>query len=116
MTEQRHFETTIEYRARPPRIRKRSGNCKEQAAQRAQKEIENLQAAISDLERGILALQLDMDAEHTIARARDPSHFGYPIAVRTMAARRDNLKVTLATLSKRLSELTDATGKVDLPD
>jgi hypothetical protein len=116
MTEQRHFETIIEYRARPPRTRERSGNRKEQDAQRAQKEIENLHATIFDLERGVLALQLEMDAEHTIARARDPSHFGYPIAVRTMAARRDNLKVTLATLSKRLSELTESTGKIDPPD
>jgi hypothetical protein len=109
MTEQRHFETTTEYRARSPRTRNRSGNREEQDAQRGQKEIENLQATISDLERCVLVLQLDMAAEHTIARARDPSHFGCPIAVRTMTVRRNNLNVTLTTLSKRLSELTEPT-------
>jgi hypothetical protein len=62
---------------------------------------------IAELERGILALQLSIDAALAIVRVRDPSHQDYPIVARALAGRRDNLKLTLVALSKRLAELTE---------
>jgi hypothetical protein len=120
MTEQYYFETAgTEQRDLPSPVRERSRKHNERDQGRVQRkhaaavrEIANLQAAITDLERVVLALQLNIDAELESAGVRDPSHFGYPIVARTLALRRDNLKVTVAVLSTRLAELTATAGRV----
>jgi len=47
----------------------------------------------------------DIAAEEEQAGVFDPSQAGYPILARTLAARRDNLKQTIAALERRLSDL-----------
>jgi hypothetical protein len=61
---------------------------------------------IANLEQEVANLDDGISSELTLARVRDPSHFAYPISVRTMQARRENLKTTIAALSNRLA-LTD---------
>jgi hypothetical protein len=78
---------------------------------RLQKEIEVKRAAaararslIADLERQAASLDDTIGNVLTRARVRDPSDCAYPIEARTMGARRDNIKSTIAVLSGWLTE------------
>jgi hypothetical protein len=62
-------------------------------------------AAICEFECAVLDLDLQITAELEYARVRDPSHFAYPIAIRTMVARRDNMKATFVALSEQLARI-----------
>jgi hypothetical protein len=80
---------------------------------REQREIEakrqtaiRLRMMIASIERDIANLDASISSELALARVRKPSHFAYPIAARTMQARRENLKATVTALSDRLA-LTD---------
>jgi hypothetical protein len=75
----RHFETT-----------RTGGN-----------EAERLAALLADLHRAVRNLELTIEEEEDRIGNRDPSHYAYPIVARTMAARRDNLKATIAALEHR---------------
>jgi cell division protein FtsB len=82
---------------------------------RKQREIEikrraatQLRTMIVTLEREVANLDDGISSELILARVRDPSHFAYPISVRTMQARRENLKATIAALSDRLALTDDA--------
>src|SRR5947207_14428489 len=104
MSELQYYETT-----KAARIRQRLREGPEQTAYRKReavmRNLTNLQKTIADVERVILALQLSINAETANARGHDPLQCGYPIAARTLASRRDNLKLTLAALSDRLAQL-----------
>jgi len=82
MTHQRHFGT-----ASPSR----------EAAQ--------TRSLIADIDRIVQILDGDIAAEEKQARVFDPSQTGYPTLARTLAARRDNLRETIAALERRLSDL-----------
>ena len=60
---------------------------------------------IADITRVVQILDGDIAAEEEQARIFDRSRFDYPILARTLAARRDNLKGTIAALEKRLSDM-----------
>jgi hypothetical protein len=60
---------------------------------------------IADIGRIVQILDTDIAAEEEQARVFDPSQAEYPMLARTMAARRDNLRETIAALERRLSEL-----------
>jgi hypothetical protein len=60
---------------------------------------------IADIGRIAQILDTDIAAEEVQARVFDPSQAVYPMLARTMAARRDNLRETIAALERRLSEL-----------
>jgi hypothetical protein len=60
-----------------------------------------------DIDRIVQMLDSDIAAEEEQAGVFDPSQAGYPIPARTLAARRHNLKETIAALERRLSDLTD---------
>ena len=75
----------------------------------AQREATQIGTMLSDLDRTIQLLECDIALYETNARVKDSAYFGYPIAARTMAARRDNLKMTVALLERRLSDLESAT-------
>jgi hypothetical protein len=73
---------------------------------RLQKEIEVKRATaararslIEDLERQAASLDDTIGDVLSRARVRDPSDCAYPIEARTMGARRDNIKSTIAALS-----------------
>ncbi len=71
----------------------------------AQREATQIGTMLSDLDRTIRLLERDITLHVTNARVKDNAYFGYPIAARTMAARRDKVKMTIAVLEQRLSEL-----------
>ena len=71
----------------------------------AQREATQIGTMLSDLDRTIRLLERDIALHEASARVKDPAYFGYPLAARTMAARRDKVKMTIAVLERRLSEL-----------
>ena len=61
-----------------------------------------LRTVIADLGQEIANLDISIASELALARVRDRAHFAYPISVRMMQARRENLKASVAALSDRL--------------
>ena len=117
MTKQCHFET-VKIKCgnnHPGRIRAILAKRQAQNEAREQREIEikrraatQLRTMIVTLEREVANLGDGISSELMLARVRDPSHFAYPISVKTMQARRENLKATIAALSDRLALTDDA--------
>jgi hypothetical protein len=62
---------------------------------------------MDDLNRTICILNCDIATEEERARVFERSDAMYPILARTLAARRDNLKVTVAALEQRLAKLRE---------
>lgn len=62
---------------------------------------------IADIGRVVQILESDIAAEKEEAGIFDYSHPKYPPAAITLAARRDNLRSTIAELKKRLADLSD---------
>ena len=63
-----------------------------------------LRTMIEDLKRGILLLEAELAAVETFDRQANPTKSAYPIAARTMKARRDNLVRTVLLLQGKLNE------------
>jgi hypothetical protein len=61
-----------------------------------------IQGMMADLERTIRILNIDISAELNRVGVIDKADPAYPILARTLGARRDNLKLTVATLVERL--------------
>ena len=59
---------------------------------------------IADIDRVVQILDSDIAAEEEKAVIFDSSQTEYPMLARTLAARRDNLRGTIAALKKRLSD------------
>jgi hypothetical protein len=64
---------------------------------------------IADLRRVVQVLDCDVQTEEERSRIFDRSNANYPILARTLVARRENLKVTIAALETRLSSIGPAT-------
>jgi hypothetical protein len=77
-----------------------------------QREAMQIRAMIATLDRSVSNLEAGIDAELQGARVRDPSHFAFPIAAKTMIARRDNLKTTIAALSERLAKMNPSSAQM----
>ena len=71
-----------------------------------------ISALINDLDRHVRILDCDIAAEEERARVLNPFDAAYPILARTLAARRDNLKETIAALEKWLTGHQDRTEQV----
>jgi hypothetical protein len=69
------------------------------------REAAQTRSLVADIDRIVQILDSDIAAEEEQARVFDPSQAEYPILARTLAARRDNLKETIAALERRLSDL-----------
>jgi hypothetical protein len=67
------------------------------------REAATIGAMIADMLRIVELLDGSVSAEEERTRFRDRADGRYPILARQFAARRDNLKVTIATLEARLS-------------
>ena len=76
------------------------GRIGDESALRAASQIRTL---ISDLDRIVEILNCDIATEEEHARVSDRSDVTYPLLARTLAARRDNLRDTIAVLEQRLS-------------
>jgi septation ring formation regulator EzrA len=59
---------------------------------------------IADIDRVVQIIDSDIAAEEENASVFDKSQAEYPMLARTLAARRDNLRGTIAALEKRLSD------------
>src|ERR1700729_1481300 len=84
MKHQRHFERTSDVATR-------------EAAQ--------ISTMISDLDRCVRLLDCDIAAEEERSRISDRSNSAYPMLARTLAARRDNLRDTIAALKQHLTTI-----------
>jgi ABC-type transporter Mla subunit MlaD len=78
----------------------------------ALREVARIGAFIGDLDRRAQLLDSDIAAAQESARVFNPFDAAYPVLARTLAARRDNLKATVATLEKRLASLQGRADKV----
>jgi hypothetical protein len=63
-------------------------------------------AMIADMRRVVELRDCDVGTEEERARIRDRSDARYPILAMHFAARRDNLRVTIAALEARLSSIS----------
>ena len=115
MTDADHFETveTQNGNNRPQRVRVLLAKRRVQNEARKEREIKakrrmaiRLRMMIASIEQEIANLDASISSELALARVRKASHSAYPIAARTMHARRENLKATIAVLSDRYA-LTD---------
>jgi hypothetical protein len=123
MTDQHYFETTQIASNHPGRIQVRTARRRFQDEGRIQKEIEanrrtaaQIRAMIAKLNRDVSSLDDSINADLERARFRDPSHYAYPISVRTMDARRGNLKATIAILMERLAKVDQAANDASIAD
>ena len=73
----------------------------------AERETAVIAAMMDDLCRIVEILDCDVATEEERARVFDRSDPLYPILARTLAARRDNLKLTVAALGQRLDAMAD---------
>jgi hypothetical protein len=62
-----------------------------------------LRSMIEDLKRGVLLIEADIAAVVGFERQANPTNSAYPIAARTLKARRDNLLRTILALEQRAS-------------
>jgi hypothetical protein len=76
------------------------------------REVARIGAFIGDLDRRAQLLDSDIAAAEERARVFDPFDAAYPVLARTLTARRDKLRATIATLEKRLASLQDRTELV----
>jgi hypothetical protein len=74
----------------------------------ALREAARIGALISDLDRRAQLLDRDISAEEEHALVFNLFDAAYPVLARTLAARRDNLKATIAMLEKRLPAFRNA--------
>jgi BMFP domain-containing protein YqiC len=89
MKHARHFENVV-------RISVREADC--------------IGTMISDMRRVVHVLDCDVRTEEERSRIFDRSDAHYPILARTLSARRDNLKTTIAALEARLSSIDAASS------
>jgi hypothetical protein len=75
------------------------------ASEAASPEAAKIRAMIVDIVRIIGVLDCDIATEKEGARVSNRSDAAYPILARMLAARRDNLKATVAALERRLVEM-----------
>ena len=73
--------------------------------QTAQREAVKIRTMIRDLYRTVQVLELEIVTEENRLGLHDLSNVAYPIMAKTMVARRENLKVTIAALEQRLAEI-----------
>jgi hypothetical protein len=73
----------------------------------AERDAAVIAAMMGDLCRIVEILDCDVATEEERARVFDKSDPLYPMLARTLAARRDNLKLTVAALGQRLDTVAD---------
>jgi septation ring formation regulator EzrA len=72
------------------------------------REAEKIRKMIGDLDRSVQLLNCDIANEEEWTRISDRSDAAYSLLARMLAARRDNLRETIAALEQRLSKLDQA--------
>ena len=77
----------------------------ENESEAARREVAQIRTMIVDLDQVVQILASDIATEEERSRVFDRSDPAYSILARTLAARRDNLKVTIAALEQRLENV-----------
>jgi septation ring formation regulator EzrA len=77
----------------------------ERASDVAFREAEQIRTLIADLERTVRILDCDIATEEERAGTSDRTDAAFAILARTLTARRDNLKDTIAAFEKRVANL-----------
>jgi hypothetical protein len=75
------------------------------ASATALREAAVIRSMMDDLNRTVCLIDCDIAAEEGRAPISDRSNSAYPILARTLAARRDNLRDTIAALEQRLTTI-----------
>jgi len=83
-----------------------SGNARAAAS----RQVSVIRSIIADLERTLQILRIDVHTEEERVRVFDKADSSYPILARTLSARVENLKTTVADLKERLASLTVTEG------
>jgi hypothetical protein len=81
------------------------------ASETVLREVARIRKAIVDLDRTVQFLDCDVASEEERARVSDRSDPAYPILARALAARRDNLRDTIAALEQRLATIKVPVGE-----
>ena len=66
------------------------------------------EAVLIDLKNAVALLDCSIEAELQSSPSRDPHHFAFPMTVRALIARRENLMATIAALSEELARDHDS--------
>jgi hypothetical protein len=74
----------------------------------AQREAVKIRKMIGDLDRSVQLLNCDIAIEEKRTGIADHSDIAYSILASMLATRRDNLRVTITALERRLSKLDQA--------
>lgn len=69
---------------------------------RGPQDLFRLQKMINEMRRVVASLDAEIALEENRAHVHDQSHYAYPIAAKSMRARRDNLLQTIAALDAQL--------------
>lgn len=85
-----------------------SGNAQETAL----KQVAVFGGMLNDLDRTIQMLDIDISTEEERVRVFDVCDPAYPILARTLAGRRNNLKITVAALEQRLRMIVVTTPRI----
>jgi hypothetical protein len=119
MTDRYFFETILPGSNHPGRIRDRLAKRRAREHTRSQREIGlrqreavQIRSTIASLNRTIAVMESGITAVLDRSHVTDPQHHAFPISARTMIARRDNLKTTIATLSDQLAKIDQSANPV----
>jgi hypothetical protein len=74
------------------------------------REVTRISALISDIDRAVRNLDIDIASEEERAGLSDRADPAYPILARMLTARRDNLKQTISALEKVASRSLSLTA------
>ena len=77
----------------------------EMESENVRREVAQIRTLIVDLDRVVQILASDIATEEERSRVFDRSDPAYSILARTLAARRDNLKITIAAVEQRLEDI-----------
>jgi hypothetical protein len=77
----------------------------EMESENVRREVAQIRTLIVDLDRVVQILASDIATEEERSRVFDRSDPAYSILARTLAERRDNLKITIAALEQRLEDI-----------
>lgn len=107
MTRQYHLETGVERPTRAETKRRAIEERKRLAMIDAlQRTRQRTEAVVSDLKNAAALLDINIEAELQGSPTRDPGHFAFPMAARSLMARRDNLQATISALCDELTRHT----------
>ena len=83
-------------------------HCFRSASRTAVQDARRVKTMIGDLTRAVKFLDFDIAAEEVRVQIYDQTNADYPMLARTIAARRENLKLTISVLEARLASLNAA--------